>query len=114
MRKWTVGYLTSLGWDVQVIRPSYEKDVISRKKNVISIPFNQKYRQKWFSLLERVGWYEDYLDPWVKSTLPYLKKLINEEDILFCSSGGELGTIKLGSLIKQEIGCKLVVNFRIH
>tara|TARA_A200000113_G_scaffold144941_1_gene130351 strand:- start:338 stop:619 length:282 start_codon:yes stop_codon:yes gene_type:complete len=32
MRKWTVGYLTSLGWDVQVIRPSYEKDVFSRKK----------------------------------------------------------------------------------
>ena len=47
---------------MQVIRPEYEKDISSRKNNVISIPFNQKYRQKWFSLLERVGWYEDYLD----------------------------------------------------
>ena len=112
MRKWTVEYLISLGWDVQVIRPEYEKDVYSRDKNVISIPFNQKYRQKWFSLLERVGWYEDYLDPWVKSTLPYLRKFIRKEDMIFCTSGGELGTIKLGALIKQELGCKLVVNFR--
>ena len=44
--------------------------------------------------------------------LPYLKKFVRKEDIAFCTSGGELGTIKLGAKIKEEIGCKLVVNFR--
>ena len=65
-----------------------------------------------FSFLERVGWFDDYLDPWVASALPYLSKIICKDDVIFCTSGGELGTIKLGALIKEETGCKFVVNFR--
>ena len=112
MRNWAVEYLTDLGWEVIVIRPEYEDTEILIKQNVISIPFKTKYRQKWFSALERVGWYEDYLDPWVRSAFHFLKNTVNKEDIIFSTSGGELGTIKLGALIKAELGCRLVVNFR--
>ena len=112
MRKWTVDYLTSLGWDVRVVRPEYGENAVLSEENVLSIPFNSKYRQKWFSTLERIGWYEDYLDPWVTVAFPHLKTVIRKEDMILSTSGGELGTIKLGALIKDEIGCKLVVNFR--
>ena len=112
MRKWTVDYLTALGWEVQVVRPEYDQQVFYREENVLNIPFKQRYRQKLLSLFERVGLYEDYLDPWVVSTLPYLLRVITKEDIVFCTSGGELGTIKLGALLKEKIGCKFVANFR--
>ena len=112
MRRWTVDYLTDMGWDVQVVRPEYKQRRYYKKENVLNIPFAQRYRQKLLSLLERIGWHEDYLDPWVKSSFPYLLKIIKKEDMIFCTSGGELGTIKLGSILKEKIGCKLIVNFR--
>ncbi|SHO81445.1 hypothetical protein MNB_SV-15-1300 [hydrothermal vent metagenome] len=42
----------------------------------------------------------------------YLKDIAKKEDIVFATSGGELGMIKLGSLLKDRIDCKFVVNFR--
>jgi glycosyltransferase involved in cell wall biosynthesis len=101
--------LAELGWDINVIMPNYNENKFNIENNIIQIPFNYSLRVA--SYLERVGFYEDYFDKWIKVTFQYLKDKINKDDIIFATSGGELGMIKLGSLLKKEIGCKFVANY---
>jgi len=89
--------------------PNYKDKSINIVRNVTQVPFLKNQRIS--SILERIGIYEDYLDTWVDTTFDYLKSKIKKEDIIFSTSGGELGMIKLGSVLKNEIGCKLVINF---
>ncbi len=110
MRKAAVEYLRQKGWDVTVVMPEYESSEISGSDVLIKIPFTRNKRLA--ILLEMVGLYEDYLDQWVEDSFAYLVDKIKQNDIVFATSGGELGTVKLGSLLKKERGCKFVVNFR--
>lgn len=112
MRAGAAKYLQELGWDVTVVMPNYESKEFKAEGNIWQIPFKSKHIQKLASLYERIGMYEDYLDKWVKNAFEYIKDKITNDDIIFATSGGELGMIKLGSLLKNEIGCKFVVNFR--
>ncbi|WP_169777292.1 hypothetical protein [Campylobacter mucosalis] len=112
MRMGAVKYLRELGWNVIVVMPNYESKEFKIEDNIWQIPFKNKHIQKLASLLERAGIYEDYLDRWIDYAFDYLKHKITKEDIVFATSGGELGMIKLGSLLKNEVGCKLVANFR--
>jgi len=109
IRNGAVQYLEKLGWNVIVIMPNYSSDKINIENNVIQIP--QKYNIKLHLYLERLGLKEDYLDDWIKVAFKYLKDKILKDDIIFSTSGGELGLIKLGSLLKKDIGCKFAVNF---
>ena len=111
-RTGAVKYLQELGWEVIVILPNYISREYIIEKNTIQIPFRRKYIQKLTSILERVGVYEDYLDKWIENSFEYLKDRIKKEDIVFSTSGGELGMIKLGSLLKNELECNFVINFR--
>lgn len=104
-----VNELKKLGWEVTVIMPNYTSAKIIKEKDIVQIPFLAK--QKIVDLLERIGIYEDYLDGWIKKAYEYLKNKIQHEDIVFATSGGELGMIKLGSLLKDQNACKFVVNF---
>jgi len=106
-----INFLRKLGWSVQVIVPNYNTNNLIIEDNIIQIPFKFRYIQKITSIFERVGIYEDYLDRWVDEAFKYLKDKIKQEDTIFATSGGELGMIKLGSLLKKEIGCKFVINF---
>ena len=101
--------LKNLGWDIIIITPNYDNNVIDIIDNVIRIPFSRN--KKLASMLERTGVYEDYLDPWVDYAFRYLKAKINKEDVIFATSGGELGMIKVGSLLKAKIGCRFLVNY---
>ncbi len=112
MRYFAVDHLFKLGWKVTVIRPNYSTQELIIDKNVISIPFKFRYFQKLLSLFERIGIYEDYLDPWVSIAKEYLIKKVKTHDIIIATSGGELGMIKLGSLLKSHLNCKFVINFR--
>lgn len=112
MRTGAVKYLQELGWDVMVVMPNYESKEFKIEDNVWQIPFKGKHIQKLASLFERIGVYEDYLDKWVRNAFEYLKDKITQDDIVFATSGGELGMIKLGSFLKNKVGCKFVVNFR--
>jgi glycosyltransferase involved in cell wall biosynthesis len=112
MRLGAVKYLQELGWNIIVVMPNYNSKKIIIEHDIIQIPFLQRHVQKLDSLLERVGIYEDYLDKWIENAWEYLKDKIQKEDIIFATSGGELGMIKLGSLLKDEIHCKFVGNFR--
>jgi len=111
MRAGAVINLQKLGWKVVVIMPNYNTKEIIMENNIIQIPFDSKHFQKLSSLFERIGIYEDYLDKWVENAFKYLQNKIKKKDIIFATSGGELGMIKLGSLLKNKIGCKFVVNF---
>ena len=112
MRAGAVNNLMKLGWEIVVIVPNYTSSEIIQEDNIIQIPFGRKYHQKLTSLLERVGFYEDYLDKWIEAAFAFLENRIKKEDIVFATSGGELGMIKLGSLLKNQTGCKFVINFR--
>lgn len=111
LRLGQINFLRKLGWSVQVIVPNYNTNNLIIEDNIIQIPFKFRYIQKITSIFERVGIYEDYLDRWVDEAFKYLKDKIKQEDTIFATSGGELGMIKLGSLLKKEIGCKFVINF---
>lgn len=111
IRVGAVNYLESLGWDVTVVLPNYDTKEVISDNNTIQIPFKHRYIQKMTSLLERIGIYEDYLDRWVDNAFLYLSDKVKREDILFATSGGELGMIKLASLLKKKIGCRFIANF---
>jgi len=112
MRQGAVKYLNELGWDVIVIMPNYNSKELIIEDNIIQIPIEGIFIQKLASLFERVGIYEDYLDKWVENAYKYLKDVVNKNDIIFSTSGGDLATIKLGSLMKEKVKCKFVINFR--
>jgi glycosyltransferase involved in cell wall biosynthesis len=101
--------LKKLDWNVVVVMPNYENNTYVDNDNFLQIPFRQDHR--FATLLEIVGIYEDYLDKWVKEAFSYLKNKVNKEDLIFATSGGELGMIKLAVLLKKELGCKIVANF---
>ena len=111
IRNGQIDNLKELGWDITVINPNYDNERFIVNQNIIQIPFKRKYIQKLTSILERLGIYEDYLDKWLNEAFIYLKDKVKKEDIVFATSGGELGMIKLGSLLQKEIDCRFVVNF---
>ena len=100
--------LRELGYDVTVVIPEYEENTY-QEEGMISIPF--KGNNKVAMLLEMIGIYEDYLDKWVKDAYAYLQKRVNPSDLLFATSGGELGMIKLAVKLKQKLGNKVIANF---
>ncbi|EJP74536.1 MULTISPECIES: glycosyltransferase [Campylobacter] len=99
------------GWNIETVTPNYNSKKLVIENGVYHVPFSAIYNQKIANIFERLGIYEDYLDGWVKQAFEILKDKIDSSDILFATSGGELGMIKLGSLLKQRYNCKLIVNF---
>jgi glycosyltransferase involved in cell wall biosynthesis len=104
-----INFLKNLGWDIVVIMPNYDNDKLIVSDKIIKIPFN--YNVRLASYLERIGFYEDYFDKWIDLAFNYIKNKITKNDILFSTSGGELGMIKLGSLLKNKINCKFIINY---
>jgi len=109
LRKGQVDFFKELDYDIAVVVPNYGSTDFIIDDNTILIP--QIYNLRVSQYLERVGFYEDYLDKWIDVAFEYLKEKINRDDIIFATSGGELGMIKLASLLKKKINCKFVVNF---
>lgn len=111
LRTAQVESLAKLGWEVIAVMPNYQSLKLEISNNIIKIPFSWYYKGKISAIFERFGIYEDYLDNWIKNAFLYLQDKINKEDIIFATSGGELGPIKLGSLLKHKIDCKFVIDF---
>jgi len=109
LRERIVDILRKECFDVVVVTPNYNKNSIEIYDNIIYLPLT--YNTKGTNILQRLGIYEDYLDIWVRDSFNYLKNIISKEDIIFATSGGELGCIKLGSLLKKNINCKFMINF---
>lgn len=104
-----VDFFRSQGAEVVVVAPDYSGRDRDVSESGIRLPY-RKSRIRLDQLLERLGLYEDYLDRWVDDNLALLKERVRKEDYVFATSGGELGCIKLGSRLKDMVGCKFVVN----
>lgn len=111
VRKGTIKYLRNNGFDVWTVAPTYDKKsiTIDNEKQLILIPYNPKLYQ-FNMLMESVGVFDDYLTPWVNSSFKELVSLIMPDDLIFTTSGGELGCLLLGAKLKKNIGCKLIHN----
>jgi glycosyltransferase involved in cell wall biosynthesis len=109
MRQKQVEILNNNGFNVVVVTPNYK----SREKIITDnlLSFSYKFTRL-YSIGQRVGIYEDYLDSWVQKTFLYLKDKIKKNDLIFATSGGELATFKLATLLKEYCKCKLIVNYR--
>jgi len=105
-----VKILKASGFNVSVITPGYGKKTPEIKNEVTYIPLS--YNTKFAHLLEMLGLWEDYLDKWVEVAFRYLEGKIKSADLLLATSGGELGCIKLGSLLKEKSGAKLVIDLQ--
>ena len=94
-------------FNVWVVFPILNADsdniIIDEEKQTIAIPI--RYNLKFYSHLEGMGIVEDYLDKWVSVAYTELKRRVSRKDILWATSGGELGTIKLASKLKATLGC---------
>lgn len=95
-------------YEVLVVTPGYNSDVIVHNNGVIAIPYRFKRADAWY---ERIGIYEDYLERWVNEAEKYLTGIVNSDDIVMAVSGGELGSFMLASRLKKNVGCKIIANF---
>lgn len=112
IRKKQVDLFNENGFDTWIIAPNYtsKKSIIDRENKMLLFPFSlKKHYQN--SLLEKVGLKEDYYDEWIRNALAELKNIITSDDVLFCVSGGEMGSIILGSKLKTLTGCMFIANF---
>ena len=110
IRKAQVESFISHGFEVEVVTPDYSSLSFTSEVPAIRVPIS-KLQLKLGAWFERIGIFEDYLDLWVKQSYLSLVSMVKADDIVFTTSGGELGCIKLGSLLQKTIGCKHVVNF---
>lgn len=110
IRKAQVDSFVANGFKVKVVTPCYALRPPSLDDLTISVPIS-RLGLKVGGLFERLGIWEDYLDLWVRQSYALLVDRVGCADIVFSTSGGELGCIKLGSLLRSTIGCKHVVNF---
>jgi len=102
--------LQKAGLDVRVVTPVGPGDNDTESTQIIRIPLGSLAGQLALRAAEAAGIAEDYLDGWIKKAFTALKDKVAATDIVFATSGGELGMIKLGAILKTATGCKLVIN----
>lgn len=104
-----VDFFRRQGARVVVVAPDYASSDSHVSEDEVRLPY-RKSMIRIDQVFERLGLCEDYLDRWVDDNLALLREQVQEEDCVFATSGGELGCIKLGSKLKEFVGCKFVVN----
>ncbi len=109
IRKAQVEFLRKNGFKVIVVLPNYGKNKVEINDDIILTPYKINERLTYFFLKQNI--IESYLDKWVKSTVKYLSNIISKNDIVFATTGGEMGGLKIGSLLKEKTGCKFVMNY---
>ena len=100
------------GLDTWIIAPNFSssENIKDEEKKILLYPFNTKLHLL-YSLLDKLGLIEDYYSNWISNSLKELTSIVQKNDIVFCTSGGELGSIILGSKLKKITGCSFVINF---
>lgn len=108
-----VELLKQNGLEVEVLTVNYNNNsyYVSEVNGIIVRYFPHNLNLRFGMCLERIGIVEDYLDYWVKVVIRYMKQEVKSEDVVFCTSGGELASIKIGSILKKRTNCKFVINF---
>lgn len=110
----TVKMLSENGFYVVVFTCGDLGEVTGNNCQIISLPLGIGYKTS--LLLTRIGLIEDYLDIWVKKVLDYMEEeknglTISHDDTCICTSVGELGTFKIGHILKEKYGVRYVLHF---
>lgn len=111
MREGAVNLLRKKGFNVIVVTLANSAADEIYSENFISISAGiipEKVRQH----LQRFSLLPDYLANWAKEVSKYLVSKVNSDDVLFCSTGGDLASLMIGSSVKNSVGAKFVANFR--
>ena len=103
-------FFREAGFDVVVVTPDYDSKENNISADFISIPYDNK-KLLVDTIFQNLGLYDDYLDKWVGKAFDILKNIVKPDDLIFATSGSELGMIKLGSKLKEAVNCKYIVNF---
>jgi hypothetical protein len=106
VRKMIAHYMEEANYDVTIVMPG---NYLGDEYRVINTPpllFN-----KFFYLLECIGFLEDRYSYWAGKVVNILVKLIKTKDIVFVTTGGELSPIIVGDKLKKITGCKLIINY---
>ncbi len=110
MRQAQVNSFKSAGYNVVVVLPNYQNDKVEQTKdNILLTPYKINERLTYF--LHGKGILECYLSRWVKTTVNHLKNIVKKEDIVFATTGGEIGTLIIASELKKHTQCKTVFNY---
>jgi glycosyltransferase involved in cell wall biosynthesis len=110
-RQGIINSLRKYGYDVWIVSPNYRGNKVDINDTLKHVLLPHVGYHKLCTVLEYSGFWDDYLEGWAVHAVKYLENVIHKEDILFATSGGELGCIILGNLLKERIGCKFVINF---
>ena len=110
----TVQFLNDSGYFV-IVFTTGTFNVLKKKDSIIvSIPLGIEKRNA--LLLTRMGIIEDYLDKWVNTVLRFIIEdsvgiKITSNDVCLCTTVGELGTLKIGQLLKEKLGTRYIIHF---
>ena len=112
MRKLQVDFLRKK-YAVKVITINHDSNKIHKKNEVTFIPYTRnKYLKKLNVLLEMFGIIKDSHQTWIDRTVSYLKDKIQNGDIVFSTTGGELASILIGCELKRlNKDIKYIVNY---
>lgn len=110
IRKGTIEYLKKNGYEVWIVVPNYNSKNIDTDYDKKHILYPVRWNLKLLKILESVGFLHDYLQLWAKETSKFLLSFVSKNDLLFATSGGELGPVLLGCYLKEQVKCKLIYN----
>lgn len=108
-RYFQVKLLEKIGYEVIVVLPDFKSNQIKKENNLILIP--GKFNPRITYQLAIIGIIPDYLNNWVKNAYNYLKNVISKEDIIFATTGSEIGTLHLGYLLSKNTFAKLIISY---
>lgn len=108
VRRGSVECLRKEGYDVIIVAPSSVSDI--SEDRILVKDFSSDFQYKYNLLLSRFGLKSDYLQEWAKKAYETLLPIVNKDDIVLATSGGEMGALILAADLKKSIGCKVVYN----
>lgn len=106
VRRGTIRYLKENGYQVIIVAP-YKETIISKERYLIKGLSRWSYLYNTFLFQLNIRF--DYLENWANNAFDLLKDVVKKEDIVLATSGGEMGSLLLGSKLKV-LGCQVVLN----
>lgn len=112
LRRSFIDYANEHNYSVKVYLIGHTQSKQLETKNIYIIDKPRFYNYRLSRLLERIGFYEDYLDLWIKPTVQKLMQNLKSDDQVIVTTGGELATIKIGYHLKNKRNIKTILHMR--
>ena len=112
MREGAVNQFIKHGFDIEVVTYGSSVDIDTVVPEHVTLIDGTIRNLKCNLYMQRLGLLEDYLTSWANNVVQYLQHKVSDQDIVFCSTGGDLASLMAGCQLKQRCGCKYIANFR--